>query len=40
MGYIEKYLDIIYITEMWVNEDIFGDSLQELEIEGYSFYLY
>src|ERR1700755_2098667 len=37
---IEENLNIICITEAWVNEAFYGDSLQEYEIDRYSFYLY
>ena len=37
---INENLDIICITEAWVNEELYGDSFQEYEIEGYSLYLY
>ena len=37
---INENLDIICITEAWVNEEVYGDSFQEYEIDGYSFYLY
>lgn len=37
---IAEDLDIICITEAWINELFYGDSLHEYEIDGYSFYLY
>lgn len=37
---IVEDLDIICITETWINEFSYGDSLNEYEIDGYSFFLY
>ena len=37
---IEENLDIICITESWVNEAYYGDTIQEFEIDGYKLYLY
>lgn len=32
LRYIEEKLNIFCNTEMWVNENLFGDSLQEFKI--------
>ena len=37
---VEENLDIICITEAWVNEEKFRESRKEYEVDGYIMYLY
>src|ERR1700755_1448753 len=37
---IEENLDIVCISEAWVNEAFYRNSLQKYEIDRFSFYLY
>jgi len=37
---IDEELDIICITEAWINEKLFGDSLAEYELPNYDLFTY
>jgi len=37
---LSEQLDLVCITEAWVNESMFGDNLQEFELTGYNMHAY
>ena len=37
---VTEDLDLVVITEAWINEKLFGDSLAEYELSGYNMFTY